>query len=265
MDPCAVIEIHDPVGVPADPSPGVPDVPAAIVPMGLRRHASAATHAAASRRTPSSTRHLLLARVASVSRRAAPLVSNGMLPSVNRSAGRALATTCTCFRAILRCNLEEIPALARCRYCFRSFCSCPNAAGRRNARGRTRRAGCCTRCTTCCAHREAGRGGRGCTGPGMGQWQGLSLRERQVLRQDQARLVHVRSRCKGQGRPRGPRQDVLIARLLCAHGTPRACLGGTIRSLFDKPAEGSRIPPAGLIMSVIGALIPLLAWDHLTR
>jgi uncharacterized membrane protein YeaQ/YmgE (transglycosylase-associated protein family) len=40
-------------------------------------------------------------------------------------------------------------------------------------------------------------------------------------------------------------------------------VGGFIARLFSKPAEGAPIHPAGLVLSVIGALIVLYVWDHL--
>jgi uncharacterized membrane protein YeaQ/YmgE (transglycosylase-associated protein family) len=42
-------------------------------------------------------------------------------------------------------------------------------------------------------------------------------------------------------------------------------VGGLITRLFSKPPEGALIHPAGIIMSVIGALIVLYAWSHLMR
>ena len=38
-----------------------------------------------------------------------------------------------------------------------------------------------------------------------------------------------------------------------------------IARLFSKPADGALVHPAGLILSVIGALILLYAWGHLAR
>jgi uncharacterized membrane protein YeaQ/YmgE (transglycosylase-associated protein family) len=38
-------------------------------------------------------------------------------------------------------------------------------------------------------------------------------------------------------------------------------VGGFIARLFNKPPEGSPIHPAGIIMSIIGALIVLFIWD----
>jgi uncharacterized membrane protein YeaQ/YmgE (transglycosylase-associated protein family) len=38
-------------------------------------------------------------------------------------------------------------------------------------------------------------------------------------------------------------------------------VGGFIARLFNKPAEGAPIHPAGIIMSIIGALIVLFIWD----
>ena len=40
-------------------------------------------------------------------------------------------------------------------------------------------------------------------------------------------------------------------------------VGGFIARLFSKPAEGAPIHPAGLVLSVIGALIVLYLWNHL--
>jgi uncharacterized membrane protein YeaQ/YmgE (transglycosylase-associated protein family) len=42
-------------------------------------------------------------------------------------------------------------------------------------------------------------------------------------------------------------------------------VGGIIANLFSRPSDGSLIHPAGLLMSVIGALILLFAWNHLAR
>jgi len=39
-------------------------------------------------------------------------------------------------------------------------------------------------------------------------------------------------------------------------------VGGAISRLFSKPADGALIHPAGIIMSVIGALIVLYAWNR---
>lgn len=42
-----------------------------------------------------------------------------------------------------------------------------------------------------------------------------------------------------------------------------ALVGGIIAGFFSKPADGSLIHPAGLFLSVIGALMLLFAWNHL--
>lgn len=42
-------------------------------------------------------------------------------------------------------------------------------------------------------------------------------------------------------------------------------VGGFIARLFSKPAPGAVVHPAGLVLSVIGALIVLYAWNHLAR
>lgn len=48
-------------------------------------------------------------------------------------------------------------------------------------------------------------------------------------------------------------------------GIAGSFLGGFIARMFNAPADGSVIHPAGLVMSVIGALILLYAWQHLAR
>jgi len=40
-------------------------------------------------------------------------------------------------------------------------------------------------------------------------------------------------------------------------------VGGFMARLFSKPPEGSPIHPAGIIMSVIGALVVLFLWEKL--
>jgi uncharacterized membrane protein YeaQ/YmgE (transglycosylase-associated protein family) len=45
-------------------------------------------------------------------------------------------------------------------------------------------------------------------------------------------------------------------------GIVGSLVGGFIARLFSKPAEGAPIHPAGLVLSVIGALIVLYIWNH---
>jgi uncharacterized membrane protein YeaQ/YmgE (transglycosylase-associated protein family) len=40
-------------------------------------------------------------------------------------------------------------------------------------------------------------------------------------------------------------------------------VGGFIGSVISRPAEGSLFHPAGLVLSVIGAIIVLVLWNHL--
>jgi uncharacterized membrane protein YeaQ/YmgE (transglycosylase-associated protein family) len=40
-------------------------------------------------------------------------------------------------------------------------------------------------------------------------------------------------------------------------------IGGLIASMFSKPADGSLIHPAGIVFSVIGALILLVVWKYI--
>ena len=42
-------------------------------------------------------------------------------------------------------------------------------------------------------------------------------------------------------------------------------VGGFIARIFSKPADGALVHPAGLILSVIGALILLYAWGKFTH
>ena len=40
---------------------------------------------------------------------------------------------------------------------------------------------------------------------------------------------------------------------------------GAIARLFSKPADGALVHPAGLVLSVVGALVLLYAWNHLAQ
>jgi uncharacterized membrane protein YeaQ/YmgE (transglycosylase-associated protein family) len=48
-------------------------------------------------------------------------------------------------------------------------------------------------------------------------------------------------------------------------GVAGSFVGGLISRLFSKPADGALVHPAGIIMSIIGALILLYAWNHLAH
>jgi uncharacterized membrane protein YeaQ/YmgE (transglycosylase-associated protein family) len=48
-------------------------------------------------------------------------------------------------------------------------------------------------------------------------------------------------------------------------GVAGSFVGGLISRLFSKPADGALVHPAGVIMSIIGALILLYAWNHLAH
>ena len=48
-------------------------------------------------------------------------------------------------------------------------------------------------------------------------------------------------------------------------GIAGSFVGGFIARLFSKPADGAMVHPAGLILSIVGALILLYAWNHLGR
>ena len=46
-------------------------------------------------------------------------------------------------------------------------------------------------------------------------------------------------------------------------GVAGSFVGGLIARLFSKPVDGSPFHPAGIILSIIGALILLYAYNHL--
>jgi uncharacterized membrane protein YeaQ/YmgE (transglycosylase-associated protein family) len=46
-------------------------------------------------------------------------------------------------------------------------------------------------------------------------------------------------------------------------GVVGSFVGGFIGSVISRPAEGSLFHPAGLVLSVIGAIIVLVLWNHL--
>lgn len=48
-------------------------------------------------------------------------------------------------------------------------------------------------------------------------------------------------------------------------GIAGSFVGGFIARLFSKPPEGAVVHPAGLIMSIIGAMILLFAWNHFVQ
>ena len=48
-------------------------------------------------------------------------------------------------------------------------------------------------------------------------------------------------------------------------GIAGSFVGGFIARLFSKPADGALVHPAGLILSVVGAVILLYAWSHLVH
>jgi uncharacterized membrane protein YeaQ/YmgE (transglycosylase-associated protein family) len=50
-----------------------------------------------------------------------------------------------------------------------------------------------------------------------------------------------------------------------ALGVGGSFVGGFIARLFSKPAEGAVLHPAGLILSIIGAVLLLFVWNHLAR
>ncbi|MBV8929318.1 MAG: GlsB/YeaQ/YmgE family stress response membrane protein [Mycobacteriaceae bacterium] len=45
-------------------------------------------------------------------------------------------------------------------------------------------------------------------------------------------------------------------------GIAGSFVGGFIARIFSKPADGAVVHPAGIILSIVGALILLYAWSH---
>lgn len=48
-------------------------------------------------------------------------------------------------------------------------------------------------------------------------------------------------------------------------GVAGSFVGGMIGRLFSKPAEGASFHPAGFLMSIVGAVVLLVAWRYLGR
>lgn len=48
-------------------------------------------------------------------------------------------------------------------------------------------------------------------------------------------------------------------------GIAGSIVGGFIARMFSKPAEGALVHPAGLVLSVIGAIVLLFIWNQLAR
>lgn len=48
-------------------------------------------------------------------------------------------------------------------------------------------------------------------------------------------------------------------------GIAGSLVGGLLARVFSKPKEGAPVHPAGLVLSVIGALILLYVWNHVAR
>jgi uncharacterized membrane protein YeaQ/YmgE (transglycosylase-associated protein family) len=57
-----------------------------------------------------------------------------------------------------------------------------------------------------------------------------------------------------------PHMSIVMTTLL---GVVGSIIGGLIARLFSKPAEGSRFHPAGLILSIIGAIIVLFIYGKI--
>ena len=59
--------------------------------------------------------------------------------------------------------------------------------------------------------------------------------------------------------PGGAHMGIILTGIL---GIVGSFVGGYIARLFNKPAEGTPVQPAGIVMSVIGALIVLFIYNR---
>lgn len=48
-------------------------------------------------------------------------------------------------------------------------------------------------------------------------------------------------------------------------GIAGSFVGGFIARIFSKPADGALVHPAGILLSIIGAVILLYVWGHFIR
>lgn len=48
-------------------------------------------------------------------------------------------------------------------------------------------------------------------------------------------------------------------------GIAGSIVGGLIARIFSKPPEGAPFHPAGILLSIVGAVILLWAWNHFMR
>ena len=48
-------------------------------------------------------------------------------------------------------------------------------------------------------------------------------------------------------------------------GIAGSFVGGLVARLFSKPADGALVHPAGLVLSVLGALVLLYAWGQMAH
>jgi uncharacterized membrane protein YeaQ/YmgE (transglycosylase-associated protein family) len=60
-----------------------------------------------------------------------------------------------------------------------------------------------------------------------------------------------------------PGQEHLGFLMTSLLGVVGSFVGGFIGSVVSKPVEGSSFHPAGFVLSVIGAIVVLVLWQHL--
>jgi len=62
--------------------------------------------------------------------------------------------------------------------------------------------------------------------------------------------------------PGGEHLGIIMTGIL---GIAGSLVGGFIARMFSKPAEGAMVHPAGIILSIIGAMVLLFVWNQLAR
>lgn len=60
----------------------------------------------------------------------------------------------------------------------------------------------------------------------------------------------------------GPHMGLILTGVL---GIVGSFVGGFIARLFNKPPPGAVVHPAGIILSIVGAVIVLWVWNHVGR
>jgi uncharacterized membrane protein YeaQ/YmgE (transglycosylase-associated protein family) len=62
--------------------------------------------------------------------------------------------------------------------------------------------------------------------------------------------------------PGGEQLGIVLTGVL---GIAGSFIGGFIARLFSKPADGALVHPAGILLSIIGAALLLVVWNHVIK